>query len=123
MKDTFYTLICIGFCLLFGKIINYSVSGLPASLYGMIVYCALLQMNIISVVKVALANQWIIRNMGVCFVPAGVGIINHFELIKDHGLALIGIIFISTFILLTFVGLTSERMFKNENRGSANNDK
>jgi len=122
MKNILYTLISIGLCLLIGKVINYTISGLPASLYGMIVYCLFLQMNIISVVKITLANQWIIRNMGVCFVPAGVGIINHFELIKNHGPALIGIIFISTFILLTFIGLSAERLFKNTNIGSANDD-
>jgi holin-like protein len=47
--------------------------------------------------------------MGVCFVPAGIGIINHFQLIQQHGVALIVIIFSSTFILLTVIGYLSEK--------------
>jgi len=115
MKNALYTLAYIGLCLFLGKLINYTVSGLPASLYGMVIYCILLQMNFISVIKITKANQWIIRNMGVCFVPAGVGIINHFDLIRNHGFALISIIFFSTFALLTFIGLVSERIFDHKN--------
>jgi holin-like protein len=47
--------------------------------------------------------------MGVCFVPAGVGIINHLDLIKQHGLAIVAITFSTTFILLTVVGLHYQR--------------
>jgi holin-like protein len=47
--------------------------------------------------------------MGVCLVPAGMGIINHYDLIQQHGLALVVIIFSSTFILLTVIGYLSER--------------
>jgi holin-like protein len=47
--------------------------------------------------------------MGVCLVPAGMGIIDHFQLIQNHGIALVIIICSSTFILLTTVGYLSER--------------
>lgn len=54
--------------------------------------------------------EWAIRNMTVCFIPAGVGIINHFELIKHHGISMMLVIIISTFILLTFVGYFFEKI-------------
>ena len=47
--------------------------------------------------------------MGVCFVPAGVGIINHLDLIKQHGIAIVAITFVTTFVLLTVVGLHYQR--------------
>jgi len=109
MRNVFYTLFAISLSLLLGKLANTLLSGLPASLYGMIIYAVLLQLNWVSVDRVCLTNQWLIRHMGVCFVPSAIGIINHFELIQQHGVALIGIIFSSTFILLTVIGYLSER--------------
>ncbi|ALO34147.1 LrgA family protein [Colwellia sp. MT41] len=109
MKNVLYTLFAISISLLLGKLVNYLLSGLPASLYGMVIYAVFLQLNWFSPHKVSVTNQWLIRNMGVCFVPAGVGVINHFQLIQQHGIALITIIFSSTFLLLTVIGCLSER--------------
>lgn len=109
MKNVLYTLFAISICLLLGKLTNHLLAGLPASLYGMVIYAVLLQVNWFSAKRVAMTNQWLIKNMGVCFVPAGLGIINHFQLIQEHGVALIAIIFSSTFILLTVIGYLSER--------------
>ena len=110
MKNALYTLFAISISLLLGKLAHYLLAGLPASLYGMVIYALFLQLNWFSAKKVTATNQWLVRNMGVCFVPAGVGVINHFQLIQEHGVALIAIIFSSTFILLTVIGYLSERL-------------
>jgi len=109
MKNILYTIFAISLSLALGKFIYYLVGGVPASLYGMIIYALLLQLNWLNPQKVLQANQWFVKNMGVCFVPAGVGIINHFQLIKQHGFVLIAIIFLSTFFLLTLVGILAEK--------------
>jgi len=109
MNNAFYTVFAISICLLLGKIANSLLSGLPASLYGMVIYAIFLQLNWFSPKKVTLANQWFIKHMGVCLVPAGMGIIDHFQLIQEHGVALIFIICSSTFVLLTVIGYLSER--------------
>jgi len=111
LKNIIYTIVAISFCLFLGKLIQHFIGGLPASLYGMILYCAFLQFGWFSGDKISKVNQWFIKNMGVCFVPAGVGIINHYELVQQHGFALITIIFISTFALLTIIGLFAEFSF------------
>ncbi len=109
MKNIIYTIIAISICLSLGKILNCVIGGLPASLYGMIIYCLLLQLGLVTPTRVHQANQWAIKHMGVCFIPAAVGVINHFELIKNHGFALVAIIFFTTFLLLTFVGVLAEK--------------
>ncbi len=109
MKNVLYTIFAISICLLLGKLANYLIAGLPGSLYGMVFYAAFLQLNWFSPEKVTQTNQWLIKHMGVCLVPAGMGIIDHFQLIQEHGLALIVIICSSTFILLTIIGYLSER--------------
>ncbi|GAA0821158.1 CidA/LrgA family protein [Colwellia sp. D2M02] len=119
VKNFCYTLFAIAFSLALGKLTHALISGLPASLYGMIFYCVFLQLNWFDANKVSQVNLWLVKHMGVCFVPAGIGIINHFDLIKQHGVALIGIIFISTFILLTLIGWLSERFLVEKNSTSA----
>jgi holin-like protein len=109
MKNALYTIFAISICLLLGKLANYLLAGLPGSLYGMVIYAIFLQLNWFSPKKVTQANQWFVKHMGVCLVPAGMGIIDHFQLIQNHGIALVIIICSSTFILLTTVGYLSER--------------
>jgi len=106
VKNTLYSLLAISLCLGLGKGLTALIGGLPASLYGMITFTACLHFSLIKAERVQVCIVWIIKHMGVCFVPAGVGIINHLELIKNHGFALVGIIFLSTFVLLTFIGLS-----------------
>ena len=109
MKNIFYTVFSISLCLLLGKGIYTFVDVLPASLYGMLLYCLLLQLSWLDENKVAKANDWLIKNMGIFFVPAGVGIIDHIGLIQNYGVSLIAIIFFTTFSLLTLVGLIAEK--------------
>ena len=78
----------------------------------MIIFSLLLHFKLFDAARVGKSIQWIIQHMGVFYVPAGVGIINHFELIKAHGLALVGIIFFTTFLLMTLVGLTFDKLSK-----------
>lgn len=114
MKNVFYTVFAISICLLLGKLANNLLAGLPASLYGMVIYATFLQLNWFSAKKVTLANQWFIKHMGVCLVPAGMGIIDHFQLIQEHGIELVFIICSTTFLLLTVIGYFSERFLATE---------
>jgi holin-like protein len=115
-----YSVLSISFCLLAGKAIELFIPILPASLYGMMTFTALLHYRLIDAQRIRPCIEWALANMAVCFVPAGVGIINHFELIKDHGFALVAIIFITTFLLLTFVGLSYQGQL---NRQESKNNK
>lgn len=109
IKNILYTIVAISFCLILGKILNNTFGGLPASLYGMIIYCVLLQLGWFAPKKVHETTQWGIKHMGVCFVPAAVGVINHYELIKNHGYILVFIIFITTMLLISIIGLLAEK--------------
>jgi holin-like protein len=104
----------VAFCLLTGKAIEFFLPILPASLYGMMIFTALLHYRLLNAQRIKPCIEWALANMAVCFVPAGVGIINHFELIKNHGLALVTIIFFTTFLLLTFVGLIYQRQLNRQ---------
>jgi len=113
MLNILYSLISISICLLSGYAINNVFGGLPASLYGMVIFTLLLKLRVLNAEKVNASIAWGLKHMGVCFVPAGVGIINHYQLLKQHGLALVIITFVTTFIVLTFVGLYFQRLENN----------
>lgn len=104
----------ISLCLLLGKGFYAWVDILPASLYGMLFYCLFLQFKLLNEENISQTNNWLIKHMGICFVPAGTGLINHLDLIQHHGVSLVAIIFITTFILLTFIGLISEKLIGKE---------
>lgn len=113
--NSFYTLTAISLCLLAGYQIEFILGSLPPSLYGMVLFTLLLHFNLINSKKVERTIAWGLKNMGICFVPAGVGMINHFDLIQQHGVMLVALTFITTFVLLTAVGLFFQHI---ENRAS-----
>lgn len=116
MKNIIYSLLAILGCVTIGKIIAYSIGGFPSSLYGLISLTLLLHFKVISAERIQYCIEWAIKNMSVCFVPAGVGIIEHFELIQQHGLTIVAIIFVSTFLLISFIGLIFEKIIHKQDR-------
>lgn len=105
LPDVIYSAVSIVFALAIGYGIREVIPILPASLYGLIVFCLLLKHRVIDANKLANSIQWILKHMGVCFVPAGVGIIEHYSLIQQYGITLVLLTFVTTMALLTVIGL------------------
>ena len=116
-----YSILSVSFCLLIGKSIEFFLPMLPASLYGMAIFTLLLHYRFLNAQRIKPCIEWALTHMPLCFIPAGVGIINHFELIKQHGIALITIIFFTTFLLLTLVGVAYQRQI-NQHELTSNNE-
>jgi holin-like protein len=104
-----YSIFTLISCVGAGRLLAYFIPMLPGSLYGLILFTLTLHFQIFDADKIKNTVIWSIKHMGVCFVPAGVGIINHLDLIKQHGIAIVAITFATTFILLTVVGLLYQR--------------
>lgn len=93
---------------LIGEVTAYYLGGfVPGPVIGMAMVAAVL---ILAERSKALApahrqtletSRVILANLGILFVPAGVGIIQHLDLIRDRGLALLAIVLVSTAITLT----------------------
>ena len=104
-----YSVFAICSCLAFGKLCSYFAPILPSSLYGLITFTLTLHFRLFDADKIKSTVVWCIKHMAVCFVPAGVGIVIHLELVRQFGLAIVSITFVTTFILLTLVGLIYQR--------------
>ena len=96
-------------CLALGKLCAFYAPFLPGSLYGVILFTLTLHVRFFDADRIKDSVVWGVKHMGVCFVPAGVGIMNHFELINQFGITIVMITFVTTFILLTLVGLHYQR--------------
>ena len=109
-----YSIFAIFSCVALGKLCSYFVPILPGSLYGLIIFTLTLHFRIFDADHIKGTVVWCLKHMGVCFVPAGVGIMNHFALVKQFGVVIVAITFVTTFILLTLVGLHYERYAEDE---------
>lgn len=104
-----YSAVMICSCLALGYGVNAFVDFLPAALYGMLILTFGLQAEIIDSGRVKNSIDWIIKHMGVCFVPAGVGIMEYKALIAEFGVLITIHVIISTTILLIISGLMYQK--------------
>lgn len=93
---------------LIGEMTAYFLGGIvPGPVIGMAMVTALLVatggMKFIAPVhqQTVDTSKAILANLGILFVPAGVGIIQHLDLIRDRGFALLAIVLLSTVATLT----------------------
>lgn len=107
--NVLYSIFALLSCVAIGRLASYLLPALPGSLYGLMVFTLTLHFRLFDADKIRASVVWSIKHMGVCFVPAGVGIINHLELIKQHGIAIVAITFVTTFILLTAIGVLYQK--------------
>lgn len=122
MWNVVYSILALLICLLLGYVTYYLVGGIPASLYGMLILTILLSLNIIQANKLNATIQWIIANMGVCFVPAAVGIIEYVTLIRSYGLIITASVIGTTLLLLAIVGFLYQHFIDNK-QDNKNNEK
>lgn len=113
--DTIYTVLAIALCLLGGYGVYNLIQGLPASLYGMLIFTVALKLRLVSAERVAISIQWFLKNMAVFFIPAGVGLIQHLGLMQQYGVELIILTCLTTIALLLFVGRLMQRRFDLKN--------
>ncbi len=106
------TLPQIGILLLFwliGEIINYLTnSTIPGSIIGMVLLTISLEIKLIKLHQVEKTADFLIRNMAFFFIPPGVGLMVHLELIADNWLAILVATILSTILVLGVTALTSQ---------------
>jgi holin-like protein len=113
-----YSCFAISLSLGLGYALNYLLAGLPPSLYGMIIFALLLHFNLVNSDKIKDSIKLIISNMGICFVPAGVGAMNHLPLLKAQGLEIFLMILVTTMLLMAVVGHLAQALLVNNTKNN-----
>ncbi|MFD2729253.1 antiholin-like murein hydrolase modulator LrgA [Enterococcus camelliae] len=116
MKKTYsviYQSVVIGAIILISKIIELLLPfTMPSSVIGLVLLFVALCLKIVKLEQVEKVGNALVDNIGLFFVPAGISVINSFDILKAHFLLDILLIFISTILLLVGTGWVSQLLLK-----------
>ena len=80
----------------------------PASIYGLVLLFAALELGIIKLSAVEDAGKFLIEIMPVMFIPAGVGLLNAWDTLKPVLVPVIVIMFVSTIVVMVISGRVTQ---------------
>lgn len=104
-------------CMALGElIIMLTGLKLPSSIIGMLLLTLLLKLKVIKLEWVRGLTDFLIANLGFFFVPPGVALMLHFNLIKAELLPIIGATIVSTALVLLITGHTHQMVAKGEKK-------
>nr|WP_257571316.1 CidA/LrgA family protein [Tetragenococcus halophilus] len=92
--------------------------AIPGSVIGMVLLFFSLHFGWLEMEKVADVGNFLTNNMAIFFVPAGVGLMSHLDILASIWGRLLIIIFISLITVLTLVGIIVQKI-KNKAEKSA----
>ena len=89
-----------------------NIINIPGSILGMIILFLLLQFKIISEEKIKDVADFLLGNMGIFFIPAGVSLIQSLGLIKENAILLLSCIILINIAVMIGSGKSVEFMIK-----------
>lgn len=81
-----------------------SFIAIPGSVIGMVLLFLALHFKWVKMEQVDEIGTWLTDNMGIFFVPAGVGLISNFDVLADTWWQLLIIMAVTTVLMMAFVG-------------------
>ena len=114
MKYLKQFLIILSVCCI-GELIKYFIPlPIPASIYGLVLMLVLLLTKVIRLEQVKDAADFLIEIMPVMFIPACVGLMDSFSLLRGSLLSYVIILAVSTIAVMAVSGLVTQRIIRNE---------
>ncbi len=109
----FHQVSVISVVLLISKMIeSFMPIPMPASVIGLILLFICLCTGIIKLGQVETVGTALTDNIGLLFVPAGISVVKSLGLIAENPILILGLIFISTLLLLLCTGFFSQIIVK-----------
>ncbi len=100
-----------------GEILNYLIPlPIPASIYGILLMFLALELHIIPLESVREAGRFLIEIMPVMFIPAAVGLLNKWGILKPNWLIYTVIMFATTFIVMILSGKVTQGVIRHGNK-------
>ena len=104
-----------------GEILNYLIPlPIPASIYGILIMFLALELHIIPLSSVKDAGRFLIEIMPVMFIPAAVGLIEAWGILKPNWLTYTLIMFATTFIVMILSGRVTQAVIRKSHKGDGN---
>lgn len=109
LTEAFYIL----FFFFTGEFISSFIDGfIPGSVIGMILLFLSLAFKLIKPVKVKRFSTVLTQNMGLFFIPAGVGLMNSLGIISQYWAVILTASVVSTILVIATVALVQQKLEK-----------
>lgn len=116
MKYVFQFLIIVLFSFV-GELLHYIIPlPIPASIYGIILLFAALQLKWIKVKDIQETSTFLIATMPIMFIPAAVGLIDAWEAVRQSIVQYIIITVVSTFVVMGVSGKVTQYVIRKEKK-------
>ncbi len=100
---------------LIGEMLNFFIPlPVPASIYGILILFVCLQTRVIKLSQVSETGKFLIEIMPIMFIPAAVGIIDSWDLMRDSVIEYIILLVVSTIVVMVCSGLVTQLVIKHE---------
>jgi len=116
MKMMYQIGLLFGVCLLGQAIAAFLPIPFPGSVLSMIILFLLLFFRIIRVDHIQQKADFLLKNMSFFFIPAGIGILSSFDLIRSSILPLIIVIVVTTVLTFGATALTVQGVIALQDR-------
>lgn len=91
--------------LILGKVISaYLPVPFPASIIGLILLFIALSTSLVKAEWITLSGDFILKYMALLFIPIGAGLVNYFDLLLSHWLAIVCSLLFTTLFIMLVVG-------------------
>ncbi len=95
---------------------------IPSSIYGLVLMFLALQFKVIQLEQVKEAAKYLIEIMPLMFIPAGVGLMNAWGVLKPICIPVIVITIISTIVVMGISGKVTQFVIRLEKRNKSERD-
>lgn len=100
-----------------GEICNHFIPlPIPASIYGMVILLVGLMSGIIKLESVKETGKFLIEIMPLMFIPAAVGLLESWGVLKPICVPVIGITLITTILVMVVTGKITQFVIRREDR-------
>lgn len=106
-----------------GELLNHFIPlPIPASIYGLVLMFVCLQTGLIKLSAVKDTANFLIEIMPMMFIPAAVGLMDSWNIIKPNVWAYIIISIVSTITVMFAAGHITQFIIRHSKKGENNND-
>lgn len=95
---------------------------IPSSIYGLVLMFLALQFKVIQLEQVKEAAKYLIEIMPLMFIPAGVGLMNAWGVLKPICIPVIVITIVSTIVVMGISGKVTQFVIRLEKRNNSERD-
>lgn len=95
---------------------------IPASIYGIALLFTALQLRVVKVSDIAETSAFLIEIMPIMFIPAAVGLLKSWDVVKDSLTAYVAVTVVSTFVVMYAAGVVTQIIIRRGKRREGEQD-